>query len=96
MTDIRENQKALDNLIRKIQETKKPKPIPQVESNLDDNRLIDKMIASKNGDKILGYLNGIGAITVHNRRQIWPSIILQLSGPGRMKHRWTAYFGDQV
>ncbi|MBL7203690.1 MAG: AAA family ATPase [Desulfobacteraceae bacterium] len=57
---IKENQEALDKLIKKVRPPEKPKPkaTPQGESNLDDNRLIDKMLDSQNGGKILRLLDG--------------------------------------
>ena len=56
--DIKENQEALDKLIEKLRPPEKPKATPQGGGNLDDNRLIDKMLESQNGDKILRLLNG--------------------------------------
>lgn len=55
---LRENQEAVDRLVRKLRPPKEPKPTPQREGDLDDNKIIDKMLESKNGDKILGLLNG--------------------------------------
>lgn len=55
---LRENQEALDRLIKKLRPPEKPKATPQRESSFDDNRLLDKMLESQNGDKILRLLNG--------------------------------------
>ncbi|NQT55488.1 MAG: hypothetical protein HQ551_04600 [Desulfobacteraceae bacterium] len=56
---IRENQEALDKLIKKLRPAEKPKAPPQRgESTLDDNRLIDKILESGNGDKIHKLLDG--------------------------------------
>lgn len=56
---LRENQEALDRLIKKLRPPEKPKAPPQRRgSNLDDNRLIDKILDSQSGDKILRLLNG--------------------------------------
>jgi len=57
---IRENQEALDRLVKKLRPPEKPKAkaTPQRGSNLDDNQLIDKMLESQNGDKILRLLDG--------------------------------------
>lgn len=56
---IRENQEALDRLVQKLRPPKeKPKSPPQGGTSFDDNRLIDKMLDSQNGDKILRLLNG--------------------------------------
>lgn len=55
---ISENQGAIDRLYLRLRPPEKPKLTPQGEKNLDDNRLIDKMLDSQNGDKVLGLLNG--------------------------------------
>ena len=58
--DIKENQEALDRLVKKLRPPEKPKAktTPQGGGSFDDNRLIDKMLESQNGDKILSLLNG--------------------------------------
>lgn len=56
---IRENQEALDRLVKKLRPEKpKAKPTPEGKGSFDDNRLIDKMLESQSGDKILRLLNG--------------------------------------
>lgn len=55
---IRENQGTLDKLINKLRPPEKPKATPQGESNFDDNRLIDKMLDSQSGGKILRLFKG--------------------------------------
>jgi len=56
---LRENQEALDRLVNKLRPPKeKPKPTPQGGTSFDDNRLIDKMLESQNGDKIRRLLDG--------------------------------------
>jgi hypothetical protein len=58
---LKENQQALDRLVERIERQReskaKPKQTPQG-TTYDDNRLIDKMLDSPNGGKILALLNG--------------------------------------
>ncbi|MFH1951891.1 MAG: AAA family ATPase [Pseudomonadota bacterium] len=106
---IRENQEALDRLILKLRPPEKPKAIPQGGSNFDDNRLIDKMLESQNGDKILRLLNGDSSDypspseadqALCNRLAFWTGNnagqmdrIFRTSG--RMREKWNEkHFGD--
>jgi len=58
-TEVREAQDALNNLVEKIERRReKPKPTPEGSTTFDDNRLIDGMLGSSNGDKVLQLLNG--------------------------------------
>jgi len=58
--EIRPNQEALESLVAKLRKPKeKPKTTgPKVEFKFDDSRLIDKILESQNGAKILSLLNG--------------------------------------
>ena len=60
MSNIKENQKALDTLVERLRpkEEPRPKPTPQEGLTYEDKRLIDKMLESQNGEKILKLLNG--------------------------------------
>ena len=55
---INANQEALDRLVTKLRPPTQPQSLPRGERNPDDNRLIDKMLESQNGLKILDLLNG--------------------------------------
>lgn len=58
--NIKENQEALDRLIKKLRPPEEPKakPTPQGERTYDDNPLVDKMLESQSGDKILRLFKG--------------------------------------
>jgi len=55
---IRENQEALNNLVKKLRPPERRKECPQGGENLNDRMLINKMLESQNGEKILRLLNG--------------------------------------
>ena len=55
---LRENQEALNRLVKKLRPPEETKVPPQGESSFDDNSLVDKILESQSGEKILRLLNG--------------------------------------